>query len=134
MASNNRIKRSGNPALRSASRPVRRLASGEPPQVVQLTTSDEPQPVELIPVFSIDGVEYGMPAHIKRNLALKYLRMIRTRGQSVADAWMIEEVFGAEAFEALMNHDDLTDDQFAQVMAIVEGHVLGQMEQLAGNG
>ncbi|WP_030506359.1 hypothetical protein [Microbispora rosea] len=105
------------------------------PNIVRLTTTAAPAEVEKVPLFSIDDVEYGMPARIGTNIALKYLRMVRTQGSDVAEAWLLEEVLGAEAYEALMEYDQLTVDQLNQVMAIVRDHVLGQAEQQrAGNG
>lgn len=111
----------------------RALKSAELPEVVRLTTSAEPKPVEMVTLFTIDDVEYGMPAAIRPNTALKYLRMTRTQGADIAAAWLLEEVLGVDAYEALMGHDDLEPEQLDQVMAIVEQHVLGQKER-AGNG
>ncbi|TQS30055.1 hypothetical protein [Microbispora sp. KK1-11] len=116
-------------------RPVAAVRDGDTPNVVRLSTSAAPVAVEKVPLFSIDDVEYGMPATIRPNVALKYLRMVRTQGGDVAEAWLLEEVLGAEAYEALMEYDQLTVDQLNQVMAIVRDHVLGQAEQQrAGNG
>jgi len=112
-----------------------RLAQADDlPSIVQLTTNPTPAPVEMLPLFSIDGVEHGMPAKIRPNTGLKYLRMVRTQDANVAGAWLLEEILGADSYEALMGHDDLEPEQLAQVMAIVERHALGQMEHMAGNG
>jgi len=89
--------------------------------------------VERVPLFYIDDVEYSMPAKIPGNVALKYLRKIRTDGVEVAGAWLLEEVIGTEAYEALMNYDGLTIEQLNQVIAIVERHALGSVEA-RGNG
>ena len=109
-------------------------AAAELPDVVRLTTSAEPAPVEKVPLFYIDDVEYDMPARIGPNVGLKALRMARTHGADVAEAWLLEEVLGTEGYEALMNFDDLTGTQLEQIMGIVRDHVLGQEEQRAGNG
>jgi hypothetical protein len=116
-------------------RPVAAVRDGDTPNVVKLSTTAERAPVEMVPLFWIDDVEYGMPKKIRPNVSLKYLRMIRQQGQDVAGAWLLEEVIGAEAYEALMNYDALEEEHLNKVMAIVEQHVLGQAEQQrAGNG
>jgi hypothetical protein len=116
-------------------RPVAAVKDGDTPNVVRLSTSAAPAPVEKVPLFSIDDDEYGMPKKIRPNVSLKYLRMIREQGSDVAGAWLLEEVIGTEAYEALMNYDALEDEHLNRVMAIVQDHVLGQAEQQrAGNG
>ena len=115
-------------------RAVAAVKDGDAPNVVRLSTTATPAPVELVPLFSIDDVEYGMPKKIRPNVSLRYLRMIREQGADVAGAWLLEEVIGTEAYEALMNYDGLEEEHLNQVMAIVQDHVLGQAEQRAGNG
>jgi len=116
-------------------RAVAAVRDGDTPNVARLSTTAAPAPVEKVPLFFIDDVEYGMPKKIRPNVSLKYLRMIREQGADVAGAWLLEEVIGTEAYEALMNYNALEEEHLNRVMQIVEKHVLGQAEQQrAGNG
>lgn len=115
-------------------RPVAAVKDGDTPNVVRLTTSAAPVEVEKVPLFEIDGVEYGMPARIGPNVGLKALRIARTQGSDVAEAWLLEEVLGGEGYEALMNFNALEVEDLEQIMSIVQKHVMGQAERRAGNG
>ncbi|MEU8275703.1 hypothetical protein ACFYOK_10820 [Microbispora bryophytorum] len=116
-------------------RAVAAVKDGDTPNVVRLSTTAERAPVEKVPLFWIDDAEYGMPKTIRPNVSLKYLRMIREQGADVAGAWLLEEVIGTDAYEALMNYDALEEEHLNRVMAIVQDHVLGKAEQQrAGNG
>jgi hypothetical protein len=104
------------------------------PEPVIITTEDESQePQERIPVFTLDDVEYTMPAHIPASMSLRVLDMIRRVGQEAAVSWVLEEVLGDEAYQALLNCRSLKPSQLLAVMAVVQDHVLGAMEEAAGN-
>lgn len=85
-----------------------------------------------IVLFSIDGREYDIPAKPRANIALKYLWEVKQRGQEVAAATLLEELIGAEGFQALMEYDDLTQDQLKTVMEAAQKVVLGNAEAPKG--
>ena len=87
---------------------------------------------DRIVLFSIDGVDYDIPAKPRANLALKYLWEVKTRGQEVAAAVLLEELVGADGFQALMAYDDLTEEQLASVMEAAQKVVLGNREAPKG--
>lgn len=89
---------------------------------------DEAEQVEL---FSLDGQMYSIPAKPKVNIALKYLRLVRQQGQEVAAGWLLEELLGTEAYEALMDFEDLTEEQLETVMMVAQTAILGAMEGVA---
>lgn len=123
------------PKKRPTGRPSSvRAIGGTAPQVVRLTTTTEPKPVEMVPLFYIDDVEYCIPAALPANLALKYLRKIRKEGPDIAADWLFEEVLSEDAYEALANHNFDDDAQFWQLFQVIEQRALGQMERQAGNG
>jgi len=110
-----------------------RRPSADVPDVVRLSTSAKRAPVETVPVFYIDDVEYSMPRRVHPNVGLQYLRMARDKGPEIAVVWLLEEVLGTEGYEALMGYDALTDEQLGQVMEIIKRNALGAQEK-QGNG
>lgn len=95
--------------------------------MLQLKSTDAP-PVEMEDLFSIDGVTYQIPRRVTVNVALRYMKLLRTKGQDEALAWAIERVLGESAYDALMNFDGLQPDDLAQVMEVVRDKLLGAVE------
>jgi hypothetical protein len=108
---------------RAKSQPGRALAGVQP---VELFTVDaaEREP-DLVHIFSIDGVPYHMDRNQDASVALQYLKLVRSRGENVALSFMIEEVMGEKAYEALMNYKGITPAQLGQVMLAVQTVLLG---------
>lgn len=101
--------------------------------VLNLDDAQKVDETETVPLFVLDGKTYTIPAKPKANITLKYLRNIRTMGEDIAAGELLEGLLGSEGYEALMNHDDLTMDQFQQVMLAAQKHVLGAIEEAQGN-
>jgi hypothetical protein len=101
-----------------------------------LIESVEPEEVEQIHLFTIDGVDYHMPAVIPPSVALEMMDIVRREGDLAASAWMLEEVLGTDAYEALIHCRSITKAQMRQINDIVADHVVGQLgdEDPAGNG
>lgn len=102
------------------------------PAPVVITTDTEANE-ERLPVFSIDGVEYTMPAEVPASMALRVLDTIRRLGQEAAVSYLLEEVLGPEAYQALLNCRTLKPEQLKAVVAVVQDHVLGAVEETSGN-
>jgi hypothetical protein len=97
--------------------------------MLELVTSASVEPVETIPLFSIDGKEYRIPLVPSAAMGLRYLKMLRTQGEMVANGWALEEMLGTEAYDALANFKDLTPQDLAQLSEIVGKHMLGALEE-----
>jgi len=104
-------------------------ADGGGPVVLVTGSAPEAPSVEL---FSLDGVSYTIPAKPRVNLALRYLWHAKQYGEDRAAAELLESLLGAEGFEALMNYDDLTGDQFEAIMAAATKYTLGALEDGTG--
>lgn len=91
-------------------------------------------PVEMVDLFHLDGVTYQIPAKPRVNVALRYLRTAKRDGETVATSELLEALLGVDGFEALTNYDELTPDQFAQIVAAAQKVTLGALEQHAGEG
>jgi hypothetical protein len=85
-------------------------------------------------LFSIDGVTYQIPARVGANITLGYLRLARTNGDAAAIGWAAEKVLGEKAYTALMECDDLTQDDMDAVFAVVHVKIMGAMEAGKGKG
>ena len=92
------------------------------------TEKEEANEIDRVPVFSINGTTYDMPATIKPHIALKYLWLLKDRGADYATAWLMEQVLGEEGFKALVDFEPLTPAQFNSIKDIVQEAALGATE------
>jgi hypothetical protein len=82
---------------------------------------------ETIHVFTAkDGTEYGMPKVVPGALAMETLERFRDEGEAAASLWLVEEVFGAEGYDALKA--EATGPQLEAVLDVLADHVLGAAE------
>ena len=95
--------------------------------MIELSTTDVPK-METDPLFSIDGTTYEIPKRVTVNVALQYMKLLRTKGQEHALGWAVERVLGETAYDALMNFDGLTPEQLAQVMTVVRDKLMGALD------
>lgn len=86
-----------------------------------------------VTLFVLGGTDYTIPAKPRINVALKYLRVARKEGEAIAAAGLLEDLLGAEGFEALTDWDDLTPEQFEAVIEAAVKHTLGALEAVKGN-
>lgn len=101
--------------------------------MLELVTQDQPADVELIPLFSIDGKEYGIPKHVDMSIVLRTLKNMRNSSEMEALGQMLEELLGAEAYDALSNYKGLTGEHLKQLMDTVTEHAMGQLEDATKN-
>jgi len=85
-------------------------------------------------VRSVDGedvtVEYTMPDGQNAGLALLYLRQARKTGEDLAGSWLLEEVLGADGYEALAREPGVSLATVRQVslgvLSVVFGRKIGK--------
>lgn len=87
---------------------------------------------DRIPVFTIDDTTYSMPSIVRPHVALKYLWLVKIDGPEMAASWLLETMLGYEGFKALANFEALTDEQFNQIINIIQEHALGSVEEGKG--
>lgn len=83
---------------------------------------------EKIELFRLSDAEediYYVPKRVGPNVTLAYIRDINRRGEAAALGALMERVLGAEAFDALCDYDDLTNEEMEQIGEAVRNHVLG---------
>lgn len=103
-----------------------------PASLVEIVTTDVPV-AELVPLFSIDGRTYSIPGEVPASMALRMLDAMRRQGMEAAMSEALEELLGAEAYQALLQCRALTVDHLERIMAVVQTHVLGNLEGALGN-
>jgi hypothetical protein len=96
--------------------------------ILHTQTPEERAFVERVSIFELDGRDYTIEKRPRINVALAYLRLARTQGDNAAIGYLLEESLGKDAFQALTEYDGLSADEFGQIFAIVQKHVLGGLE------
>jgi hypothetical protein len=89
---------------------------------------------KMVDLFSIDDAVYQMPVKVGANIALGYMRMVRTHGQEAAMGWALEKVLGTDAYVALMNCDEVEPQDLETIMQAVHDNVMGAVENPKGRG
>lgn len=89
---------------------------------------------EMVDLFSIDDKTYQMPKRAGANVALGYMRLVRTHGQEAAMGWALEKSLGEDAYIALMNCDEVTAEDLEIIMKVVHENVMGAVENPKGHG
>lgn len=107
---------------------VRRMDSVE---VVELNSEavKEKAP-DLVEIFRIDGRSFSVDANQDASVALEYLHLLRTQGPDHAAAYMLAEVLGQEAYDALRSFKGITAFQLGQVMQAVQTVLMGSADRL----
>lgn len=95
-------------------------------------TSKSATPATRIVLFYVDDEEYSIPKRVGRNHGLRYLRTSRKQGEALAAQELLEVLIGEDGYEALMNCDDLKDEQLDQIMTRLRDMALGEVEDEEG--
>lgn len=91
-------------------------------------TPKQDTPVGAVELFRLGGQVHTIPEKARFNIALKYLWLAKVDGEVLAGQWLLEELLGPEGYQALMNYDDLTEEQFGTIMTAAQKVVLGSLE------
>ena len=76
-------------------------------------------------IFSIDGTEYTMPAVVRAEIALEYLRLMDADPDgNEAAYYLFTSTLGADAYAALTAVEGLTEDQFEGVLTRIRAVAL----------
>lgn len=89
---------------------------------------DENAPVETIEVFELDDKVYSLPKKVSAGVSLKYLKLQAEEGPDAAMYFIMKEMLGEEAFEALAEHPSLEKGDLSKIMEVVEKHALSDEE------
>ena len=124
MAASNRSKA---PVKRAA---LNGHANGTSYAVIELS-SDDVVSEERIPLFSIDGTQYTMPAEVAGYVSLQATDLWATEGEAAASRWLMLELLGEDGYLALRTCKTITKAQLRQVIEIMVKHALGDEDPKA---
>jgi len=100
--------------------------------ILRLSTKEKAPAPEMLTLFYLDDEPYQVPKNPPPTYALRYLKLLRTEGQVVAGAYMLETMLGAEGYEALMNYEQLTTDQMDFILTAALRIATGKTERPKG--
>lgn len=103
--------------------------------LVEIVSADpfDDEPVKDTPLFSIDGEVYGIQQEIPASVALRALDVARRQGEEIMMSWVLEEVLGQKAYQALLDCRTVTPGQLKSIMNVVVDQVMGSLEESRGN-
>jgi len=94
--------------------------------------ASEPIPADRAKLFEVNGRQYTAPRLVDRRVIFRYLRSLHNDEGEKAMADMVYEVLGGAVIDVLAE-EDLTEEQFDQVMRVVRKHIGGAAEKTLGN-
>lgn len=109
---------------------VRNMPAAQDFEPIRFVTKrpEDREPIEHVVLFSLDDRDFTIPKKFPVNLGLRVIRTMRRRGEAIAMAELLEEVIGEDAYEALVNYPDITNDDIARLMQIVNDLALGSLD------
>jgi hypothetical protein len=107
-------------------------ASGES-EILRLSTKDKGEPIKMVELFEIDDKPYSVPLKPSPTVGLKYLHILKHEGQQEAAYYMLSTMLGEAGYEALMNYEQLTEEQYNFVLGAALRIATGKNERPKGN-
>lgn len=84
--------------------------------------------IDTVEIFKLDGVIYSAPKKIPFGVSLEYMEAQTEKSPDAAVFLMIKRVLGDDAFNALKNNRNLTQEQFQEIIESLESLVLADEE------
>lgn len=84
-------------------------------------------------LFAIDGHHYTISTPVPAGFTLRALEMMAKESEAAAMMWLLKELIGKAAFEALANHPDVTTEHLKAILDRLQVLTIGAMED-AGKG
>lgn len=75
-------------------------------------------------LFTVNGRQYTAPKNVDNRVIFRYFRAVREGREETGMADMLYGVLGEAVMDALAE-EDLSDDEFEQVMQVIQKHVAG---------
>jgi len=98
-------------------------------EVLRLTSEQEPEPEKRVPLFFLDDVEYTVVSNPPPTVGLRYLHILATEGEGQASFYLLSKMLGADGYEALMNYESLTQEQYDKVLEAAVTISVGKKER-----
>lgn len=102
---------------------------------IVITTADAPDDEPMVTLFTVDGVDYKIPARPGMNLALQLVELVEQHGGGMAELIFLRRVLGDDNFRVLSNCRSVTRAQIDALGRAVGELTLGALEDDGlGNG
>jgi len=82
-----------------------------------------------VPLFTVGGKTYTMPAETSAAEAIRLLRDIRRHGNALAAEMLLTRFVGDEGVDALLSSKGFDADRWNKVTGAASAHVFGSLEQ-----
>lgn len=107
--------------------PLASVTDVDAPRIIRLKSGGKKKP-HRVPLFYIDDKMFTIEAKAKPNDSLRYLDIMRRQGQEAAIGFMMETLVGEAGWQALMDYDELTEDDLEQIIRAAQKIMTGAME------
>jgi hypothetical protein len=88
---------------------------------------------DRVTLFTIDDVEYTVPAKPGVNVTLKFLNEMRkSNNEMFAAMALLETMLGAKAYNDLLEYDELQDEQLSAILEQVVALAMDRVDDTAG--
>lgn len=103
----------------ATNRPSKKSSSGleGAPEVIALKSRKD-RVEERVELFSIDDKGYSIPTAIRPNQSLQIMHVFREKGDAAGTSFMLETLLGSEGYDALINFDDLDEEDLEKIITI----------------
>jgi hypothetical protein len=103
------------------------------PEILKFTTADaDDEPEARAPLFSVNGVEYTIPAEPRLDIGLRASRILARSNPSVAESramdYVLTAMLGEDGYDALLSVRKLDMKAFALIVATCQERTIGQVE------
>lgn len=95
--------------------PLASVHDVDAPRIIRLKSGGKKKS-RRVPLFYINDKMFTIEAKAKPNDSLRYLDITRRQGQEAAIGFMMETLVGVDGWQALMNYDELTEDDLEQII------------------
>ena len=92
---------------------------------LETKTVVDAEDMEMVPIFSIDGVVYSIPNKERPAVSYQYLLYIREKGLGWAESWLAEELLGKDGYQALLDYKGFSHELFDQITTAARDIVFG---------
>jgi hypothetical protein len=100
--------------------------------VLRLSTKDESEPIEMVTLFEIDDTTYQVPKNPSPTVGLRYLKICKTEGPEAGAYYLLSNMLGEQGYEALMDYEQLTQDQYDFILTAALRIATGKTERPKG--
>lgn len=89
--------------------------------------------VDRVTLFTIDDKEYTVPKKPRMNTTIKFLDEMRKTGNEMFAALrLLEDMLGSEAYNELLEWDDMTDELLGKIIEQCVSLATGAVEEQRG--